>query len=227
MLLDLLLEGDFRIELIIGSIFASLLVVFITLPIHEWAHAFVANKLGDPTAKYMGRLTLNPLKHIDPIGATMIVFIGFGWAKPVPVEMHRFQNPKRDMAITALAGPASNLILATISLFFFNLLNSFNLISSNVIVQYLYAICYYMFFMLAQINISLAIFNLIPIPPLDGSRILNAFLPDRIYYRLMQFERYFFIIIFLIVRTFSSFLSGLVDGVFMLLFTLTNLPFSF
>lgn len=227
MLLDLLLEGDFRIELIIGSIFASLLVVFITLPIHEWAHAFVANKLGDPTAKYMGRLTLNPLKHIDPIGATMIVFIGFGWAKPVPVEMRRFQNPKRDMAITALAGPASNLILATISLFFFNLLNSFNVISSSVVVQYIYAIGYYMFYMMAQINISLAIFNLIPIPPLDGSRILNAFLPDRIYYRLMQFERYFFIIIFLIVRTFSSFLSGLVDGVFMLLFTLTNLPFSF
>lgn len=227
MLLDLIFSEDFNIILVIASIFASLLVIFVTLPIHEWAHAFVANKLGDPTAKYMGRLSLNPLKHIDPMGAAMILLIGFGWAKPVPVEMHRFKKPKAYMAITALAGPLSNLILATISLLLFNFLDGFNVISANKIVQVLYAIVYFTSFVMAQINVSLAIFNLIPIPPLDGSRILNAFLPDRIYYKLMQYERYFFIIIFAVVYLLDNVFDGIVYTVLGFLNTLASLPFSF
>lgn len=179
---------------LLSYIISTVVVVFLSLPVHEFAHAFTAVKLGDSTPEYTGRLSLNPLHHLDPIGSLLILLFGFGWAKPVEVNARNFKNPKRDMAITALAGPVSNIILAFVFYVGFKILNHF---PSVVFVEYIMLIFYYIF----QINISLAVFNLVPIPPLDGSRLLSAFLSDRSYYRLMQYERYFFYGIVLLMFT--------------------------
>lgn len=168
-------------------------ILFLTLPIHEYAHAFAATRLGDPTPKYQGRLKLNPLAHIDPIGAVCMVLFGFGWGRAVQVNGRYFDNPKRDMAITALAGPMSNLVVAFASLLFMNV--SLLLLQFGMAWYYVYLFFSY----LASINIYLAVFNLIPVPPLDGSRILTAFLPDRIYYRIMQYERYIIFAVILLI----------------------------
>lgn len=178
------LSGNTNIVNVLVYIVSSLVVIFLTLPIHEFAHGFVATKLGDPTPRYQGRLTLNPLAHIDYLGALCILIFGFGWAKPVSVDMRNFKNPKVGMAITALAGPMSNIIVAFIAIVIRSFITLF--LSAYTIGYYLYLLCIF----IAQINVSLAVFNLIPIPPLDGSRILNAVLPDRVYYKLMRYERY-------------------------------------
>ena len=183
MLFSILRGGSSLTEIII-YIVSSLIVIFLTLPIHEFAHGFVATKLGDPTPKYQGRLTLNPLAHIDYLGALCILVFGFGWAKPVSVNMRNFNNPKAGMAITAVAGPLSNIIVAFIAILIKGIIMTF--LPSAVIGNYLYLLCLF----IAQINVYLAVFNLIPIPPLDGSRILNAVLPDKTYYKLMRYERY-------------------------------------
>lgn len=183
MLFDIL-SGNTNIVKVLVYIVSSLVVIFLTLPIHEFAHGFVATKLGDPTPRYQGRLTLNPLAHIDYLGALCILIFGFGWAKPVSVDMRNFKNPKVGMAITALAGPMSNIIVAFIAIVIRSFITMF--LSAYTIGYYLYLLCIF----IAQINVSLAVFNLIPIPPLDGSRILNAVLPDRVYYKLMRYERY-------------------------------------
>lgn len=193
MLLSLLTGNNLSWIDVISYIISSLMVIFLVLPIHEFAHAFTASKLGDPTARYRGRLSLNPMSHIDPIGAICTIFFGFGWAKPVPVDARYFKNPKVGMAITAVAGPVSNILIAVISILLSNL-------SSVIFFEYelnatVWYCLYSFFYFLATINISLAIFNLIPVPPLDGSRVLSAFLPNRLYYRLMQYERYFFIVL--------------------------------
>ena len=207
-------------------VISALIVILITLPIHEWAHGFAATKLGDPTPRYQGRLTLNPLAHIDYIGSLMIFLFGFGWAKPVQVNPRYFKNPKRDMAITAFAGPLSNIVVAFIALFICNILFYIcnGLSAIPVWITYIYSVFIY----IAQINVSLAVFNLIPIPPLDGSRLLSAFLPDRIYYKLMQYERYSFIILIVLLST------GILDYPRSFLFKyiirgiswVANLPFS-
>ena len=191
-MLSSLLSGNLSFATAVVYVISSLTVIFLTLPIHEFAHGFIATKLGDYTPRYQGRLTLNPFAHIDYIGALCILVFGFGWAKPVSVNSANFKSPKRDMAIVALAGPVSNIILAFISLL---LLNACSLFSEFKYIIYLY----YFFIYLAQINVYLAVFNLIPIPPLDGSRLLAAFLPNRIYYSLMRYERYFFIVIFALI----------------------------
>ncbi len=229
MLLDVLVSDELSLDVIIYSILASLIVIFLTLPVHEFAHGFVANRLGDPTAKHLGRLTLNPLAHLDLMGSALIFIIGFGWAKPVPVDMRHFKNPKRDMAITALAGPLSNLIIAFVMI----VLGCLSYYVMGVFYNMPEALVYVLsaivsiFFLAARINISLAIFNLIPVPPLDGSRILNAFLPDRIYYKLMQYERYFFLIIVAVVYVFDNLLVGISDGIFNLLMDIAILPLRF
>lgn len=187
------LSGNTNIVNVLVYIVSSLVVIFLTLPIHEFAHGFVATKLGDPTPRYQGRLTLNPLAHIDYLGALCILIFGFGWAKPVSVDMRNFKNPKVGMAITALAGPMSNIIVAFIAIVIRSFITMF--LSAYTIGYYLYLLCIF----IAQINVSLAVFNLIPIPPLDGSRILNVVLPDRVYYKLMRYERYLILGVFALI----------------------------
>lgn len=169
--------------------------ILISLTIHECAHGYAASLLGDPTAKASGRLTLNPLKHVDVIGLLSLILFHFGWAKPVPVNPGYFKDRKRDMALTALAGPVSNFLLGFIALFFYAL--SFHLGASFVVVKVLMPF----FSALAVINVSLAIFNLIPVPPLDGSKVLAAVLPDRMYFNLLRFEQYGYLILLILLFT--------------------------
>ncbi len=186
----------------------SALAVLITLTIHEFFHGYTAYKLGDNTAKNIGRLTLNPISHLDPLGAICMVLFHFGWAKPVPVNPRNFKKPKKDFALVALAGPVSNLVMAFISAFIYLLLNSifggvnfksefiYNLASNTLLFIYIFH----------AVNVGLAIFNLIPVPPLDGSRLLNVILPPRLYFRIMQHERkiYWFLVGWLILGTYAS-----------------------
>ena len=170
-------------------------VVFICSPIHELAHGWVAYKLGDSTAKKEGRLTFNPIAHIDPIGMIMILLFGFGFAKPVPVSMRNLKKPKRDMAIVAIAGPAANIVLAFISIFIFYALSRFaaaSVIGRIIALFFLYS---------GYINVALAAFNIIPLPPLDGSKVLAAFLPNKVYYKYMMFERYAMIALLVLIAT--------------------------
>lgn len=192
MLVDILRGGFSGIEILAG-LFASVFVVFCTMPVHEYAHALVATKLGDQTARLQGRLSLNPMRHIDPLGAAMIILVGFGYAKAVPVNPRNFKNPKAGMALTALAGPIANLLMAAIFLLFKNIVSLFSL--SNVFVVAL--ISFFVF--AASINIGLAVFNLIPIPPLDGSRILQMLIPSKYYFKVMQYERYIILVVLLLL----------------------------
>ena len=225
MLTALLGGGDWR-EILL-RLAVKVFIVFCILPIHEFAHAFIADKLGDHTARLQGRMTLNPLAHIDPIGGLMILLVGFGFARAVPVNMRNFKNPKGGMAVVALAGPVSNLIMATVFTFFYVLVCRyayFNLdmgIANALKIFTSYA---------AVININLAVFNLLPIPPLDGSRIMNAILPDRIYFRIMQYERYIMIGLFVLMilpgtNILWSGLDYLSSAIFEGIFNLIALPF--
>lgn len=189
-------------------IFAGLICFAISLPVHEFAHGYVAYKLGDPTAKNMGRLTLNPIKHLDLFGAISMVFFGIGWAKPVQINPRNFRNPKAGMAISAAAGPISNLLLALVFMIIQKLMLilfagvMFTSQSSYALASTILTLLDY----LILINISLAIFNLLPIPPFDGSRIANYFLPERIYFQIMNYEQYIMIGVFVLL------LTGVLDG---------------
>lgn len=222
-MLNRLLSGNIDFASIIIYILSSLAVIFLTLPVHEFAHGFAATKLGDPTPRYQGRMTLNPFAHIDWIGAACILLFGFGWAKPVQVNSNNFRNPKRDMAITAFAGPLSNLIVAFAALLINNILK---LIALNTLISAFYYIGFF-FYYIALINVSLAVFNLIPIPPLDGSRLLSALLPYKYYYALMRYERYIFfgLIALLWIGVLDIPLNFLSGAVMSFLKSIAGLPF--
>ena len=161
--------------------------VLFCIVFHEVSHGVAAYMLGDPTAKAQHRLSLNPLRHIDPFGALMMLLVGFGWAKPVPVDMRYFKKPKSGMAITAIAGPLSNFILAyAMMLLAYVCLGIFvvNEVPYSNATQGILDFCV----MTASLSIGLGVFNLIPFPPLDGSKILGILLPDRIYYKILRYE---------------------------------------
>lgn len=179
---------------ILMQLIALLLIIFLVLPFHEWAHAFTALKLGDTSVKYRGRLSLNPLAHIDVLGSIFLLCFGFGWAKPVPVDSRNFKNEKVGMAITAVMGPVANLVAGLVGQIIFYALLIINptfFLSSQVGLYISMFLNYYV-----TVNIYLAVFNLIPIPPLDGSKILFVFLPDKAVNFFYQYERYIMIILF-------------------------------
>ena len=224
MLLSLIRNGNFSIVELLICTLSSLTVIFITMPVHEFAHSFAAYKLGDRTQKYSGRLTVNPFAHIDWFGAACILIAGFGWAKPVGVNAQYFKNPKGGMAITAFAGPLANILVAFISLFICNLF--IFIYNSTFLMLLVYFALFFEY--IALINLSLAVFNLIPVPPLDGSKILAIVLPDRLYYKLMQYERYIYFAVLLLV--FSGALDGPINiarnSLYNFLFDVTALPFN-
>ncbi len=213
-----LLHIDSWQELVIG-LAIRIFIIMCILPVHEYAHGWAANKFGDPTAKRMGRLTLNPMAHIDWIGAALLILVGFGWAKPVPVNPFNFDDRhhvKRSMALTALAGPASNVLFAIAGMLLLRIVSCINIGSANAQLYITYA-----FYFLISINLSLAVFNLLPIYPLDGSRILGGILPDGFTEFMERNGRYVSLVF--IVLIFSGLLDGvlsfLVGGLMRLLFT--------
>ena len=226
MLFHLLQGGD--MTQIVLTLLTTAFVVVAILPIHECAHAFVAHKLGDDTGKYNGRMTLNPMRHLDPIGALSLFLVGFGWAKPVPVNPYNFKNRKAGMALTALAGPVSNLIVAFIAVLLLRI--NFEIARMNLDYYYgtLYSVIYTFLYLLSVINIGLAVFNFLPIPPLDGSRILCFFLSDRVeewFYRYQQIISIVFIVLVLFTPVFDGILSFVQTHVFDGLLWVADLPF--
>lgn len=191
MLFSILSGGS--IQDIIISLLLTIPVVMLALSVHETAHGYVAYKCGDRTAYNLGRLTLNPAKHLDLVGTICMIIFGFGWAKPVPINTRNFRNPKRGMALSAAAGPVSNILLGLISAVFcgFSLaLLNFLYFSSTTefwfnCANWLYILTLFS----AQINFTFAFFNLIPVPPFDGSRLALAFLPAKTYFGIMKYER--------------------------------------
>ena len=194
-----ILSGSATLQRLL-SLLVRALVLFTAFPVHESAHALTAHWLGDDTAKDQGRISLNPFKHINLFGALFMLFVGVGTAKPVPINASKFKKPKVGMAVSALAGPVSNLLLAYLSMILYRFLYSISYLNGSDL-----SILLYIFQYAAILNIGLAVFNLLPIPPLDGSRIVTMFLPDKSYFGIMKYEKYIFIALFILI------FSGLLD----------------
>ncbi len=210
MLLSLLSGGDFRDVLI--SLLLSLPVIILALSAHEAAHGYVAYKMGDRTAYNLGRVTLNPIKHLDLMGTIWMLVFGYGWAKPVPINARNFKNPKYGMAFTAIAGPAANLLLGIIGVigycitsFFFAV--NLGAISQNEMLFNVMFILLNFFYLFGMMNLIFMVFNLIPVPPFDGSRFFGIFLPTRVYFGIMKYERYILIGVLVVTFLCSRFLG--------------------
>ncbi len=214
----------------IAELFLTAFCVFFSLSVHEFAHGFAAHKLGDDTAKNMGRLNLSPMSHLDPIGALCLFLFGFGWAKPVPVNPINFAPGKRKsgMVITSLAGPLSNLLTAFLSVFILHILYVVYPVGAQGALKTVFSVIVSLLYVMISMNIGLAVFNFIPIPPLDGSKILNSVLPPRTYFKIMQYERYGFIVLILLINTpvFSRILNTISNLILNLFFWVIELiPF--
>ncbi len=184
----------------------SLPILLITITIHEFAHAWVADRMGDPTPRMAGRLTLNPISHIDPIGFLMLILVRFGWAKPVPINPYNFSDPRRGSLFVSLAGPLSNFLFAWILAILYRTLPvAFGEIVASILSYTIW------------INLALAVFNLIPIPPLDGSHILEYFLPAHQYEMMYRLQQYGFLILIAIILFGSPILFAVIEFLYRLL----------
>lgn len=192
------------------SIVLALVPSLLCITLHELSHGYTAFLLGDDTAKNRGRLTLNPLKHLDPMGLLMLAVFHVGWAKPVPVNMFKFKDPKRGMAVTALAGPVSNLLIAVVFMFLFGVfyIPFRDSTAGNYVLEMLQLTVY--------ISLGLALFNFIPVPPLDGAKVLFSVLSDKSYRKLMKYEKYGSILMLALVASgvVGKPLTYLIDKIF-------------
>lgn len=187
-------------QLELGSLVDMAVIVaasLLCITVHETCHGLVALWLGDQTAKRQGRLSLNPLRHIDPMGLVMMALVRFGWAKPVPIDMRSFRNPKSGMAWTALGGPASNVLLALVAMLIRACVYPFYLVSASTVLFYSMLFLEYV----VVLSAGLAVFNLFPVPPLDGSKVLFAALPEHWYRKLMRYERYGMLLLAVLLLT--------------------------
>ena len=196
-------------------------VMLLAIIVHECAHGWVSDKLGDPTPRMSGRLTLNPLKHLDPMGTLCLLVFHMGWANPVPINPYYYKDRKKGLILVSLAGPIANMLLACISILLEGLLLLYA--PNTVFFQTLAVLFWYS----AVLNVGLGVFNLIPIPPLDGSKILFALLPDRIYYQYLRYERFFILAVVLLawMGVFSVPLSFCMEGIVRGLCAVTAFPF--
>ncbi len=221
MLISALLSGD-KIT-IFASLLASLFLVFVVVPVHEFAHVWCATKLGDNTGKMLGRYTLNPTAHIDPLGAVLICLIGFGWGKPAPINPNNFKNRKWGIALTSFAGPFANFLLAWLLLFLGSLFANVGPAAGTYLASYVYTFCY----IAAEISLYLMVFNLIPVPPLDGYGVIEGLLPPSWSEWLNTHQQIISIIFIALLFTgvLSRPLSALASLILNVLGTLCALPF--
>ena len=207
-----------------GTMALRIIAILLCLVVHEVCHGLAAYELGDPTAKMNHRLSLNPLHHLDVFGLLMMITVGFGWAKAVPVDPRYFKKPKQGMAITALAGPISNFVMAYLAAIGANALAAAMTVDGQTTgLTMAFSFCY----LLVLLNIGLGVFNLIPFPPLDGFKVVAMFLPDRLYIRWMQLERYGMIILMAILwfGWFDGFLDGARTVITNFMFTCSEFAF--
>lgn len=205
----------------ISNLLYTIPAVLIAIVLHEWAHGFISYKLGDPSPKAEGRLSLNPLKHLDPVGTLCLLFFRFGWAKPVQVNPNYYKDRKMGMMWTALAGPIMNFIISFMTILIVIIILKF---FPNFILTDLGYYVYNVLLVTSFLSISLGVFNLIPIPPLDGSKILFAILPEDMYFAYMKYERYGMILLVILLYSgvFSMILSPLTTGIYNGMITLLS-----